>query len=168
MIKKEIFEKFKVSGRNIPVLVMNYCGGNWAFEEAVSNFFKGRGYVVIRPKDIWLKNNVEDNVPFKSLFEKTFKQNSDKFYKLFKMGVAGVPDFLIYKGEELFLVEVKSKNDGIRLPQIKFIDYLNKIGVPSFFVMMEDYWWEGEVNRNLNKILGIDWCEDEIKEQENE
>ena len=163
MIKK-IFDKFKVSERQIPIIVMNYSGGNWSFEEAVSNFFKRKGYVVIRPKDIWLKNNVEENQPFKGLFEKVFQQNSDKFYKLFKMGVAGVPDFLIYNGEELFLVEVKSKNDGIRLPQIKFIDYLNKIGVPSFFVLMEDYWFDE--NRDLNKILDIDWCIDEIKEQE--
>jgi len=129
-------EEIKEMGKAEKKIKILYLLGDYnaESEESVKKFYKNKGYYVERPSE--LKSCFYGNPLYKirEIIKSNLKEEFNDFIQ--RIGIKGTPDFIVFKDEEFFFVEVKRDlDDVIKLAQIEFLDYLNKLDISNFLVI---------------------------------
>jgi len=107
-------------------------------EEHIKNKLEKRGYKVCKCVNIFpirkknsreiLKYIIYVKEPKILDFLKDYKGDKEKLLKIMKKHRFGLPDFLVYKNDKLFFLEVKANNSSFSDNQIKVFQMLQEEG----------------------------------------
>ncbi len=101
-------------------------------ERFAKKYFENKGYIVIKGQKL---RHLKDKILIELLF--CFfafdEKKLDEF--LHNLKRPGKPDFLVYNDHCFFFVEVKSEGGYIQKNQIEFLEYLNKLKIPTFIFL---------------------------------
>ena len=134
MIKFEEIKNIKNEIKKIEILYLFESDFDETAEENVKKFFVNKGYYIERPLELRYCFYGNPLYKIKEIIKNNLKEKFDGFMK--NIGIKGTPDFIVFKDEEFFFVEVKRDlDDTIQLSQIEFLDYLNKLNIQNFLVI---------------------------------